>query len=483
MNLFPHQQEGVIFLKEKRRVILADVMGLGKTLQAIVAAKDLTNGAVIICPATLKTNWAREILKWDDDASIRIADAGEIYAYHQGEGSNWLVANYDILARQEVNDAITDAMPSTLILDEAHYIKNATAIRSKAALQIAEMATNVFLLTGTPIMNRPMELFSLLKAIDHPLTAGQHAWYSYARTYCGGFMREFYRWVTDEKTGRKVKRKISFLDTSGATNLDKLAEKISPYFLRRTKDALQEKLPEKIITNEEIDLDAATWKKYDTAWETYITYLANKPQGEDEGTSVENAELAKHIIEINKLKQVASEGKIGHITDMVENIIEQDEKVIIFTQYTNTLEGIARSLRSKKIETVTLSGADNAEERQKAIDAFQAGTAQAFVANIKAGGVGITLTSANTVIFADMEWTPALHSQAEDRAHRIGQRKLVNVHYIVARGTVDEDIIDLLGKKEQVIQAILEGGEADTKDITGDAIKRIAEKARGRNWG
>lgn len=481
--LFEHQKQGIDFLVEKGKAILADEMGLGKTRQAIIATLKLTKGGVVLCPASLKTNWAREIILVDPDANIAIADAVATYHYNTGDGysSNWYIVNYDIAERERVAEEIGVHMPTTLILDEAHYIKSSSTKRTKAALRYADMASNVFLLTGTPILNRPMELFTLLQAIDHPIVftkEGKPNWYGYAKKYCGAFKREFWRMVTDPTTGRKVRRKIQFLDTSGASNLDDLAVQLKTNYLRRTKDILGDQLPAKIIDNQIIEIAPEYRKQYTTAWDDYMTYLQNVPEGTEEKNLV-NVELAKHIIEINKLKQVASRGKIPHVVEAAAEIIENGEKVIIFTQYRETLANIVAELKARKIRGVKLSGDDNPQSRQTAVDYFQNDDSiKVFVANIKAGGVGITLTAASTVLFADMEWTPALHSQAEDRAHRIGQSRLVNIHYFIAKDTVDEDIVELLGKKQQVITKLLAGEAGTTRDITKDALKRIVERAR-----
>lgn len=479
---FAHQLEGKTFLVKTRKAILADEMGLGKTTTAIMAAMEAGRCTVVLCPASLKTNWAREIIELDPNAHIMIADGAASYMFaNEGDGSSaWYIANYDIADRERVEKEILAYMPGTLIMDEAHYIKNGSTQRTKAALKYAKLASHVYLLTGTPIMNRPMELFTLLKAIDHPVATSKSAWFSFARRYCGGYMREFWRNVRDPRTGQYERRKVQFLDTSGATNLDELAANLAPVYLRRTKDILGDKLPAKIIDNTTIEMAQEYRDAYNGAWDDYMKYLLNAPKdSEDDKRNLLNIELARHIIEINKLKQAASKGKIPHVVEDAAEIIEQGEKVIIFTQYRDTLLEIVRQLKARKIRGVKLSGDDDGQARQTAVDYFQNhDDIKVFVANIKAGGVGLTLTAASTVLFADMEWTPALHSQAEDRAHRIGQHKLVNIHYYIAKGTVDEDIVELLGKKQQVINKVLAGESGTTRDITKDAVKRIAERAR-----
>ena len=145
--------------------------------------------------------------------------------------------------------------------------------------------------------------------------------------------------------------------------------------------------------------------------------------------------------------------------DDVENIVEQGEQVIIFTQYTHTLTEIKYGLQKRDIRTVSLSGADNETQRTDAIDKFQSGQASVFIGNIKAAGTGINLYRSSIVIFADMEWTPALHEQAESRAHRYGQKKQVNVYYYVAEDTIDEYIMEVLETKKELIKEILEGNK------------------------
>jgi len=488
--LFQHQKEGIKFLKEKRKAILADEMGLGKTRQAVVATRDLTNGGVILCPASLKTNWAREIITVDTDATIFIADATNTYEYHRGSGTGsvWYITNYDIASRVRIEKEIVPHVRNrTIVLDEAHYIKSSSTKRTKAALLYAGMAENVFLLTGTPVLNRPMELFTLLQAIEHPIafsSKGEPNWYGYARKYCAAFKREFTKTLKDKngniiygENGIPLKRKMVFLDTSGASNLDDLAVQLKKNYLRRTKDILGDKIPAKIIDNVEVEIAKEFRNKYDSAWDDYIEYLKNMPRGEDE-VDLGKIDMARHVIELGKLKQIASKGKIQHVVEAAKEIIENGEKVIIFTQYRNTLRDIVELFKVEKIRGVKLSGEDNAQYRQKAVDLFQNDeSVKVFVANIVAGGVGLTLTAASTVLFADMEWTPALHSQAEDRAHRIGQQRQVNIHYFIAKDTVDEDIVEMLGKKQQVIDHILEGKKWSSSNVKKQVVQKMLAKA------
>lgn len=481
-ELFKHQSEGIKFLTLKKKAILADQMGLGKTRQAIVSAAGEGENTLVLCPASLKTNWAREILQVDDNATITILNGAKEEPYSQGQGTNWLIVNYDIVAKEENRAKIKAFGFETVILDEAHYIKSSKSQRTKATLKIIKGAKRKYLLTGTPIMNRPEELYTLLQAIDHPLGA---SWYNFVLKYCGAYWRKFRKKKFNPYTGREEYMEVKFLDTNGASNLQDLSTKIKDSYLRRTKSELGSSLPAKVISTVLVEMEKEDRKKYEQAWNEYMEYLENNPvvfsdmDELEKEEKIENIKQARHLVELQKLKQVASQAKLDRIIEDTLNIVEQGEKVIIFTQYTSTLEELKKRLRAEKIKIVSLSGSDDQNARQLSIDGFQQDdSVKVFIGNIKAAGVGITLTQANTVIFSDLEWTPALHEQAEDRAHRIGQTEQVNVYYYVAKDTIEEDIIALLGKKNQIIQTILEGQKDKVKqmNVANELIKKLSTK-------
>lgn len=451
MNPFKHQIEGIKFLKEKGRAILADEMGIGKTLQAMIAAKESGGGVIVVCPASVKLNWRNEInAQYPIDRVIVINSTDPIPT-----GADWYVINYDILGkkRELLLAFFRDKDTRTLILDEAHYTKNRSK-RAKAAMDLAAAAERVYLLTGTPIMNRPAELFNLLKAVGSPLAKN---WYAYMMRYCGAWRRTL-------KNGR------TFLDTSGASNLDELRMRIAPYFLRREKKDVLD-LPEKII--QEIPIELSKWwrERYDHAFDEYIEFLRANPITEK---SIDNVLLARHLVELQKVKQVCSRAKIEQITEDIGEIASAGEKVVVFTQYRETLAAIEQGARERKLTIQTISGETSIQDRQSAVEAFQGGSVDVFIGNIKAAGIGITLTAANKVIFADLDWTPATHDQAEDRCHRIGQTGTVNVYYYIATDTIEEDIIEMIQKKRQIIQKILAGETAKTSEnVASQLIKKL----------
>ena len=517
MELFEHQKSGIGFLKKTKKCILADEMGLGKTRQAIVAAgEESKGGTIIVCPASLKINWQREIKKVYPNAQTKIMSSRDSFSLN-----TWLIINYDIIEKflPTIQSAIDQGVIETIILDEAHYIKGKTkrsacivggSFAPKGGKRIkfdgiANKVANVYCLTGTPLLNRPIEIFNLLKAIGHPLAASRDY---FAKRYCNAFTMVQ---VMDIHTGKKFmveqkraymyygnkeryKHLFRFLDETGASNLEELQPKLKSIMLRRKKaDVLD--LPEKIISVMECDLSEEWQKEYDTAWDRYLAFREAQLAGEYEGADLtpeeaaslkeeqrENILSARHLIELTKLKQVCSRSKVDRIVEDVKNAIEQGEKVIVFSQYTSTIEEIASAFTDKDAKAVTLTGASTMEQRQKAVDDFQTKEdVKVFVSNIKAGGVGITLTKASIVMFADMEWSPETHAQAEDRAHRYGQTGTVNVYYYVQTGTIEEDIIQSLNEKKGIMEDVLDGKRRKKSESALQSFMRKLEERVGKS--
>lgn len=476
MQLFKHQEEGITFLKQTKRAILADEMGLGKTRQAIVAAGDEEeNGTLIVCPASLKINWEREVKMVYPEDEIHTVQAGP--EEDLPESASWYIINYDMLPKykEQIIRLIGEGKIGTGIIDEAHYIKGRKTIRATTTLDIVSLLDRLYALTGTPIMNRPIELFNLLKAIRHPLGRARTV---YAKRYCGAYMKTIIK-----KSGQIIR----FFDEGGATHLEELREFTRGSILRRLKKDVLD-LPAKIMSVQITDLSKEARKEYDNAFDAYVEWISNNP---DAGKDIEGIMDARHLVELMKLKQVCSRAKIERIVQDIRNAVEQGQKVIVFSQFTGTIMALRDELAQSKrgtryddakepILAVTLTGEDDMHQRQKAVDLFQGGMngmtfeegpAKVFIANIKAGGVGITLTAASIVMFADMEWSPSLHDQAEDRAHRIGQQGTVNVYYYIAGETIEEDIVDILERKRAIIKELMDG---DASHRWAQEMERIA---------
>jgi SWI/SNF-related matrix-associated actin-dependent regulator 1 of chromatin subfamily A len=498
MELYPHQKIGVDWLKKKQKGILADEMGLGKTYQAIVASGESGEGtAIVVCPASLKSNWEREINTIYEEDVIHIVSGRKETQEHAWKSakSAWTIINYDILEAHVpwILAGLENGTIDTIILDEAHYIKGKTK-RADAAVEICKKAKNVYALTGTPILNRPIELWNMLVAISHRLSTTISR-SEFSKRYCDGHLE-----VIPPKGARKYP--IRFWKEEGATNLVDLREQLKGSILRRKKkDELE--LPEKIIGTKIYDMTPAEQKEYDSAWDVYMDFLTEQLKEYQDDNSdalavmvgehamqeahaelhaqekIENAEMARHIIEINKLKQVASLSKVSVIMEDTQALVDDGESVIIFSQYTGTIDRILAECKKAGIKAGSLTGKTPTSKRDEVVQQFQNGDIKVFVGQIKAAGVGITLTKANTVLFADMDWTPEMHSQAEDRAHRIGQTGTVSITYYIASGTVDEDVIELLTKKKAIVQEILDGTKnraMKKSNMLEDFVKRMSEK-------
>ncbi len=464
-KLFQHQKEGIEFLIEKEKAILADSMGLGKSKQAILAAgRSCSSGILIVCPASLKINWKREIeIEYPEDTIAVISGGDEEKAQEESKNAAWIIINYDILGKHEwLKGAVKDEMIEVVIFDEAHYIKDTKAIRTKAALAIAADADKVYCLTGTLMMNRPIELFPILRAIKHPLAYREDKPISatkrdYGKRYCNAFFH-------------KIGWRGGFWDETGAARIPELREMTKGSILRRTKEEVLD-LPEKLISVVPMALNEEWQARYNSEWDMYLKWVAEHPEGKNIGNILD----AQAMIKLGKLKQVCSQAKVKQIVEDVANSVEQGEKVIVFSQFTETINQISELIQKRDIGTVVLTGQNDMDERQVSVDKFQNDPeTKVFVANMKAAGVGLNLTAASIVIFADMDWSPEIHNQAMDRAHRIGQKGTVNVYFYVMENTIEEDIIDILQRKQEAI-GTLTGGETTIQAFMTLIIDRVGK--------
>jgi len=451
-KLYQHQEDGVKFLLSRKNCILADDMGLGKTNQAIIGA--LESGAkkiLIVSPSSAKINWEREINVFCDDTTII-------------EGKKWskakfTIINYDILKNfhtlddgkkpkdgeepKKLNRELANAGFDLIIVDEAHYLKNNDSIRGKIMVELVEKhgIPNVWLLTGTPVANRPMDFFNLLKLIKSKLAEN---WKHYAVRYCDA--KKMYRTL---KNGQKKQIWI----TDGASNLDELSTKTKNIILRRYKTEVLD-MPDKVVTPSYYRLDSKARKEYDALWEEYLEkrILDGK----------KNGNIQKDLVELILLRQFIAAAAIPYTIEMVENAIEMGRKVIIFTSFTEELEILSQHFGKLSVKH---NGPMSTTQKQKSVDEFQNNPkVKVFIGNIDSAGVAITLTEATVVIFNSFSWVTGNNEQAEDRAFRIGQKNNVNVYYQLFEGTISTRMWETLKNKQLVISTIL--GERKDKNET-----------------
>ena len=430
------------------------------TTQSIIAAME--SGAkkiLVVCPSSTKINWEREINVFCDDTTIidgkKFSDA------------KFTIINFDILKNFHtlvkrgkesehpvIHRQLAEAGYDLCIIDEAHYLKNNESIRGKIMVELAVKYNieKVWLLTGTPVANRPMDFFNLLKIIKSPIAQN---WQHYATRYCEG--RKFFRTL---KNGQK--RQIWLTD--GASNLEELASKTKNIILRRLKTEVLD-MPDKVITPMHHLLDSKQQAQYEFLWEDYL--LAKKAAGK------RVREEQKDLVELILLRQFIAQQAIPYTIEMAENAIEMGRKVIIFTSFTDELNIIADHFGKAAVRH---NGPMTNNMKQRSVDAFQTNDkVKVFVGNIKSAGVGITLTEGTVVIFNSFDWVPGNNEQAEDRAFRIGQKNDVNVYYQLFDNTISTRMWDMLNSKKDIIATIMGEKELTEDEITELLIENLYE--------
>ncbi len=436
-----HQKEAIEKLVGNDKYILADDMGLGKTTSTVIAS--LESGAekvLIICPASLKINWQREIENYTEK-EVSIIE-GKIW-----QPANYTIINYDILKNfhdpkhPDKSDILNYGF-DLIVMDEAHYIQNVKAARTKICNDIVKKVGKVWLLTGTPMTSRPMNYYNLLNLVDSPIADN---WMAYAIRYCAGYQFNV--------GGKKI------WNVTGASNLEELRDRTKPQVLRRLKEDILD-LPEKILTPIYLRTNSKEYKKL--MGEYYEWY----------NSSEESKSLTIQFSKLMKVRQIIADEKITDTIEIAQNVIDQGKKVIIFTNFTDTLNKIADHFGKSAVK---LDGKMSKPQRQYSVDEFQNNEKiTVFVGNLKAAGVGITLTAAEAVIMNDLSFVPSDHSQAEDRAYRYGQKFSVSVYYPIFENTIEGIIYDILSKKKNIFETVM-GDNEGRGDVMEEILNLISQ--------
>ena len=455
------QKEGIKFLLSKKGAILADQMGSGKTLQATVAA--LESGAkkiLIVCPSSVKINWQREINYYQEFDTVIING-------RKWENAKFTIINYDILKNFHMiktesnkekyhlieNQHLLDSKFDLCIIDEAHNLKNKDSKRGAIMSDICKTIDNVWLLSGTPVANRPMDYFNLLKLIKSPLTEN---WKYYATRYCEG--RQI---TTTLKNGFKKKVWL----TNGASNLEELSIKTRNIFLRRLTEDFAD-MPDKTVTPLMNDLSKEQRKQYEQLWEDYLIERENNKK---------TVNIQRDLVELGLLRKYMAMETIPHTIEIVNEIIEQGNKVVIFTCFTEELLALANHYGNK---CVVHYGQLSEKEKQRSVDEFQnrEDGPMIFIGNIVSAGVGITLTRAHYVVFNSFDWVPGNSEQAEFRCFRIGQKNHVQIYYNLFNDTIINKMWYTLNYKKEVINKIIGGDSLSDNEIVNIIINEILEE-------
>ena len=428
---------------------------LGKTIQAlgVVNADNTIKRILIICPASLRLNWKRESEKWlMREFTIQIVE---------GRGSvpmngDIIIINYDVI---QYHRKLIDLVEwDLLIADEAHYLKNAKTKRTRAIIGKwdrkeedripAIKSRRRLLLTGTPIVNRPVELWTL---VSYLLPGTFSNFFSYAKRYCNATKGRF-GW-----------------DFTGAINLDELQDTLrSSCMVRRLKKDVLTDLPPKrrqiieIPQEEEVSCVKAE-NKISEQWEGRLNDLQARlelAEAGDAGTesimrSIQEAQKMA-FTEMAKARHDTAVAKIPYCVDHIMEAVESSGSVVCFAHHHDVIDGLRAALNRAGVSSVELTGETAMTDRQAAVDAFQEGRAQVFIGSISAAGVGLTLTRSSHVVFCELPWTPSELSQAEDRCHRIGQKGNVLVQHIVMENSIDQRMAQALVSKQEVIDKALD---------------------------
>lgn len=338
-----------------------------------------------------------------------------------------------------------------ILVHNCQLIKSPKALRTKAFRAISRNIGSIILLSGTPLLSRPSELFSLLNIIDMKTW---NNWYEYARKYCAMHQT---RWG---------------LDTSGASNIEELHARIKRYFIRRDKTEVLKELPPKNFIQVPIRLEGKFAKQYDSAANDLAEYLRAYTLKED--PEIAKSLSAEKLTQLNILRQLNAMGKVDTSIELIESILDAGEKVLVFCSFVEPLELLKSHFGNS---AVILTGQTPVDERREIVNSFQSDkNISVFLGGIKSAGVGITLTAASNVIFLDYSWNPADHQQAQDRVHRPGQTaSSVNIYQVFATDTIDEDLKEILDNKQAIFDKVIDGKvvEKKAKDAMDSAVKRI----------
>ncbi|XP_050219877.1 uncharacterized protein LOC126670238 isoform X2 [Mercurialis annua] len=450
-KLLPFQRDGVRFvLQHGGRALIADEMGLGKTIQAIAVTACLRDfwPVLILTPSSLRLHWASMIQQW-----LKIPSIDILVVLSQCSGSNrggftivssntkgsihldglFNIISYDLVPKMQ--NVLIASEFKVVIADESHFMKNAQAKRTTASLPVLKKAQYAVLLSGTPALSRPIELFKQLEALCPDVYKNVH---DYGNRYCRGG---------------------AFGEYQGASNHDELHNLMkATLMIRRLKRDVLSELPVKRRQQVFLELAEKDMRKINALFRE-LEIVKGKIKACSSVDEVESLKFTEKNF-INKIYTDSAEAKIPGVLDYLGTVVEAGCKFLVFAHHQSMIDSIHKFLIKKKVGCIRIDGSTPSASRESLVSDFQAkDTIKAAVLSIRAGGVGLTLTAASTVIFAELSWTPGDLIQAEDRAHRIGQVSSVNIYYLLANETVDDIIWDVVQGKLENLGQVLDGHE------------------------
>ena len=433
---YPYQREGICFGLDKKRLLIGDEPGLGKTLQSI-GIVDTANAypALVICPSSLKINWQREFEKFTDKKALVLDNASRTaWPYFLQMGMfHVAIVNYESLRKYFVWDihraskrvpfrlkdvVFNDAIKvfRSVIIDESHRVKDPGAQQTIFTRGIVEGKDWRILLSGTPVVNRAEDLVAQLSIM--------------------GRLQEF---------GGRGK----FLADYGENdNLDELSRQLyDRCMIRREKTKVLTQLPDK--TRTDLYVDISNREEYCLAQADLAEYLRKYKECND--WEIRRKMRMEALVKFMTLRSLSAKGKVKQAIDFVRVFLDSDKPLILFCSYHEIVDELCKAFP----DAVRVTGRDNATSKQAAVDAFQSGKAKLIICSIKAAGVGLTLTASSNVAFVEFPWTYADCCQCEDRAHRIGQKDNVTCYYLIGRHTIDRTLYDIIHRKKSIANQIM----------------------------
>ncbi|MFL5817384.1 MAG: DEAD/DEAH box helicase [Conexibacter sp.] len=438
-TLEPFQWAGVRYVLQARRAFLADEQGLGKTVEALAALEaDGAFPAVVVCPASLKLNWERETARWLPHRSVAVVE-GRVAVPPRADV---LILNYEIVATQR--EMLARRRPRALVLDESHYCKNPQAKRTRAVRRLAEGMPRDALrlaLTGTPVLNHADELISQLRVLGRLEDFGSGA----------RFRAQFRGPLTEERLHWHLRRRC---------------------FVRRRKSEVLPQLPDKRQVVVPVALDNE--REYRLAEDDVIAWLREQPLDLSELNAKIAATLrAQRLAQLGTLQRLAARGKLHAALTWIHDFLASGEPLVVFARHVEVQEAVLERFP----HALHLLGRDSTDAREATVRRFQedGDAPQLIVCATRVAAQGITLTRASNVAFLELEWTPAMHDQAEDRCHRIGQHDAVTAWYLLAAGTIDETMARLIARKRGLVAAVTDGKRLDGDGLVEAVVKELRD--------
>ena len=462
-KLLNFQKEGLDFLlKSSGNALLADEMGLGKTVQTLsyIATEKQTFPVLVVAPLVTLNNWEREISKFVKKKSrngrILESESPTSTIIRTGKSqelpkTDFYIINYELLYKR-MND-LSKMNIKTIVCDEVHNLRSKTTQKYKAVKKSAALSSVSYRigLSGTPIYNRGSEIWPIVDILKPGLLGS-------FKEFC-----EYFCYVNE-------KGKAIVLENKRASLRNELQKHV---MLRRKKSDVLKELKDKVRYKEVIDSDTDYYfEELEKIW--------SKLEEEQKDAETEFDKSASYQRAIQSERQIAGIAKLPHVINFVKNIMEIEESVVVFCHHKVIHKLLHESL--SEFSPVSIIGGQSDKLRQDQIDKFQKGESKLMIAGIRAGNVGINLTRAKYVIFAELDWSPAIHRQAEDRLHRIGQKNTVFAYYLIGNGTLDDHVANVLVDKSYEIDTIMDetSDTYENKDKAELILAQIHDKIRSK---